>query len=59
MIKQVAADFFHPVLELYPHLSAEYLAAVREPMDLQTLYYLLFEVQLQRAPGGLALRGLY
>ena len=43
--KQVAADFFHPVLELYPHLSAEYLAAVREPMDLQTLYYLLFEVQ--------------
>ena len=45
VIKQVAADFFHPVLELYPHLSAEYLAAVREPMDLQTLYYLLFEVQ--------------
>lgn len=39
--KDPIADFFHPVVELYPTIAEEYLAIIPKPMDLGTLAVLL------------------
>jgi len=36
-VGSVIADFFHPVLEIFPQLAEEYLSKVSSPMDLGTL----------------------
>ena len=43
--EQVAADFFHPVLDMYPQLADEYLSVVSMPMDLTTLYYMIHDAR--------------
>lgn len=47
MISQhAAADFFHPVVAIYPDIEAAYLAVIKSPMDLSTLANYLQENSL-------------
>jgi hypothetical protein len=36
--KVFKADFFHPVIELFPDLAAEYLQEIKNPMDFQIIF---------------------
>ena len=44
--QHAAADFFHPVVAIYPDIEAAYLAVVKSPMDLSTLANYLQENSL-------------
>lgn len=44
--QHAAADFFHPVVAIYPDIEAAYLAVVKAPMDLSTLANYLHENSL-------------
>ena len=35
--QHAAADFFHPVISIYPDMEVAYTAVVKSPMDLSTL----------------------
>jgi hypothetical protein len=36
-----AADFFHPVIEINPHIAEDYLKIIHKPMDLNTIRHRL------------------
>ena len=44
--QHAAADFFHPVVAIYPDIEAAYLAVIKSPMDLSTLANYLQENSL-------------
>lgn len=44
--QHAAADFFHPVVAIYPDIETAYLAVIKSPMDLSTLANYLQENSL-------------